>query len=242
MIIIPDTHGRTFWKKAVEQAKENEKIIFLGDYVDPYCEIDPYTKNAISTKSALDNFKDIIDYAKEHSNVILLVGNHDTEYFLGTYKCRCDYKNFDCLKKLFLDNINLFKIGYYEVIDNKKYVFSHSCIKKGWLEQFDVNLKSPQEVIDYCNEMLQTNQEQLGKELDAISYVRGGDMRYGSIVWADASEFDDEEWDGCDTYFIFGHTQQRNQPVIEENFALLDCRKAFRLENNRLIIITTEQI
>ena len=35
MIIIPDIHGRSFWKDAVK-GRENEKIIFLGDYTDPY--------------------------------------------------------------------------------------------------------------------------------------------------------------------------------------------------------------
>ena len=35
MIIIPDIHGRTFWKKAVK-GHENDEIVFLGDYNDPY--------------------------------------------------------------------------------------------------------------------------------------------------------------------------------------------------------------
>lgn len=38
-LIIPDVHGRTFWKKSVYDYLENHpevKIIFLGDYLDPY--------------------------------------------------------------------------------------------------------------------------------------------------------------------------------------------------------------
>ena len=34
-VIIPDVHGRKFWRSAV-QGHEEDKIIFLGDYVDPY--------------------------------------------------------------------------------------------------------------------------------------------------------------------------------------------------------------
>ena len=34
-IVIPDVHGRDFWRSAV-RGREEEKIIFLGDYVDPY--------------------------------------------------------------------------------------------------------------------------------------------------------------------------------------------------------------
>ena len=42
IIIIPDVHGRTFWREAIEKYrnKENTQIIFLGDYLDPYQIID----------------------------------------------------------------------------------------------------------------------------------------------------------------------------------------------------------
>ena len=35
LIIIPDVHGRSFWRKAVEE-NPGEEFIFLGDYLDPY--------------------------------------------------------------------------------------------------------------------------------------------------------------------------------------------------------------
>ena len=36
MIIIPDVHGRTFWRQAVNEYLGKEHILFLGDYLDPY--------------------------------------------------------------------------------------------------------------------------------------------------------------------------------------------------------------
>ena len=37
IIIVPDVHGRDAWKKVIPYAnKEDYKIIFLGDYHDPY--------------------------------------------------------------------------------------------------------------------------------------------------------------------------------------------------------------
>ena len=33
ILIIPDIHGRTFWKVAIDSG-EYGKVIFLGDYVD----------------------------------------------------------------------------------------------------------------------------------------------------------------------------------------------------------------
>ena len=35
-IIIPDIHGRDFWRWVVAHRKEEETVVFLGDYLDPY--------------------------------------------------------------------------------------------------------------------------------------------------------------------------------------------------------------
>ena len=36
ILIIPDIHGRTFWKKAYELVDIVDKVVFLGDYLDSY--------------------------------------------------------------------------------------------------------------------------------------------------------------------------------------------------------------
>ena len=58
-IIIPDVHGRPFWRTAVK-GQEGEKIIFLGDYVDPY------DWEGILPGEAFKELKDIIEFKKEH--------------------------------------------------------------------------------------------------------------------------------------------------------------------------------
>jgi predicted phosphodiesterase len=36
-LIIPDCHGRKFWRQAIANNIGNvDKVIFLGDYLDPY--------------------------------------------------------------------------------------------------------------------------------------------------------------------------------------------------------------
>ena len=35
LIIIPDVHGRSFWRDAVKR-NPGAEFIFLGDYLDPY--------------------------------------------------------------------------------------------------------------------------------------------------------------------------------------------------------------
>ena len=52
ILIIPDVHGRSFWKTALDSGRYS-KVIFLGDYVDPY-EVE-----GIDNLTALSNFKDI---------------------------------------------------------------------------------------------------------------------------------------------------------------------------------------
>ena len=34
--IIPDIHGRVFWKKAVESAGNDDTIVFVGYYLSQY--------------------------------------------------------------------------------------------------------------------------------------------------------------------------------------------------------------
>ncbi len=36
VILIPDLHGRMFWKEAVANADDATRIIFLGIYIYPY--------------------------------------------------------------------------------------------------------------------------------------------------------------------------------------------------------------
>lgn len=75
IIIIPDVHGRTFWKLAKDKINEVDQVVFLGDYLDPYPVED------ISPEKAIEGLKEIIDFKKEYpGKVILLIGNHK-KYF-----------------------------------------------------------------------------------------------------------------------------------------------------------------
>ena len=53
ILIIPDVHGRSFWRPAVASG-DYDKIIFLGDYVDPYPD------ERIGELTALHGLMDII--------------------------------------------------------------------------------------------------------------------------------------------------------------------------------------
>lgn len=71
-IIIPDVHGRTYWKNIIHKHTDATQVIFLGDYFDTY--------GLETPEQEIENFLEIIDFAEQHGNTSLLIGNHDLHY------------------------------------------------------------------------------------------------------------------------------------------------------------------
>ena len=222
VLIIPDVHGRDFWKNPVEKnLEEFDNIIFLGDYLDPY------TNENISFKEALENFKKIIDLKKENRDkVILLYGNHDCHYcnYLSDNIFPCSRYNEQYsseVNDLFNINRDLFRVFYK--ID--KYLFSHAGVCKEWMEKY-CGFNSVDELIN--------NESTVYNKLWVVSRIRGGWENFGSCVWSDVRDFTNNI---TGIYQIFGHTQLSREffgPMLsnEKNFACLDCRKCFVLDLN----------
>ena len=221
MIIIPDVHGRVFWKEVVKNSED--KIIFLGDYVDPY------PGENISLTGALDNLSEIIDYKKSNpSKVILLLGNHDFMYMdseHNKYSCRHDFENEPKITKLLMNNRDLFQMNYSIEIKNKLYIFSHAGILKPWIEKYKNLFGEFPGSLDKINELYKKWDPEFISSLLEISYYRGGWSDFGSMIWSDVREHSVS----CEEniYQIFGHTQLKDKPIIEKHFADLDCRRPF---------------
>lgn len=224
ILIIPDVHGRTFWKAAMNP-DNYERVVFLGDYADPY-EIE-----GITVSMALDNFKEIIALKQQHPDkVILLLGNHDLHYYSEYYRERAQSSRYSpmaavTLERLFQDNRQLFQLVWETGLGGSRYLFSHAGINQGWLKRNLEQIGQPDE--NHLNRLLLTN-EGIGT-LAQVGRIRGGGFQSGSIVWADVDELiASEPLPG--TYQIFGHTQQYDAPIITKDFACLDCRAAFSLD------------
>lgn len=221
MIIIPDVHGRVFWKEIVKNSED--KIIFLGDYVDPY------PGENISLTGALDNLSEIIDYKKSNpSKVILLLGNHDFMYMdseHNKYSCRHDFENEPKITKLLMNNRDLFQMDYSIEVKNKLYIFSHAGILKPWIEKYKNLFGEFPGSLDKINELYKKWDPEFISSLLEISYYRGGWSDFGSMIWSDVREHSVS----CEenVYQIFGHTQLKDKPIIEKHFADLDCRRPF---------------
>jgi predicted MPP superfamily phosphohydrolase len=125
ILIIPDVHGRSFWKEAVD-SKDYEKIIFLGDYTDPY------EMEGITDDMAVDNFKSIIDYKQQNPDkVVLLLGNHDLHYYSEYYYELAGGVRYDpiaaiTLQRLFQENSRLFQLAWETDWGEKHYLFSQT--------------------------------------------------------------------------------------------------------------------
>ena len=103
ILIIPDVHGRSFWKEPCNNWEG--KIVFLGDYHDPYGE---YIDEEPNKDESLVNLRELVKFVenKRHtSDIICLLGNHDLSYFNGNGKCRFDYWQQEEVKEL-INNLN----------------------------------------------------------------------------------------------------------------------------------------
>jgi len=249
VLVIPDLHGRKFWRKVIaNNIGQVDKVIFLGDYLDPYeNEIDENPElmecdDFYDCKNLLKMLEDIISLKKnEPHKYILLTGNHSDSYIWTKFSAatRTDYKNWEKYHKIFLENLSLFNLVWIE----NDVIFSHAGISEGWANKVWETLEFPENEISSVKEIAEVLRdtplskftEYYIRRISDISRYRGGDMIYGSSEWADLREHIDYKnstlnnivpigEDGV--YQIFGHTQLR-APIINDKWACLDCRKGF---------------
>ena len=127
LLIIPDVHGRDFWKEAIDSNKY-ERIVFLGDYTDPY------DIEGITNERAVDNFKSIIAYKQNNPDkVVLLLGNHDLHYYSEHYYelvggVRYDPISAIVLQRLFQENHQYFQLAWETDMGGIHYLFSHAGV------------------------------------------------------------------------------------------------------------------
>ncbi len=197
IITIGDIHGRKIWKNFVDInyllnaepdaagfggfEPEYDKYIFSGDYVDSF------TKNNTEIR---ENLLEIIRFKTLYpNNVILLWGNHDTDYYLNKpwlplknpvsgFRPEMHYDLFD----IFYKYNTLFQFSFQ--IDN--YLWTHAGVHYGWYHYvFTKAIKN-----EGWNDL--TISEQLNNAFEIrleclfdIDFYRGGSKRIGGPLWVD---------------------------------------------------------
>ena len=231
ILVIPDVHGRDFWKRAVETTP-CEKIIFLGDYIDPYEE------EGVDGMQALDGFFDVLDLKEKHPDkAVLLLGNHDMHYLSEQFReLACGSRYDDDLAPIISNSLsaheNDFCLAHEEVLNGQRYLFTHAGVTSYWYQR---HRKAIRELTaENLNHLLKTKRGITA--LAEVGDVRGGDNPYGSMVWADYHEMR-VSVAFPDVYQIFGHSLHTNGPIITPHYACLDCRKAFLLDESGLMAL-----
>jgi hypothetical protein len=242
-LIIPDIHGRTFWKEPCEWAvKNNIQIIFLGDYFDPY------NYEGITPEMAIENGKELGDFVNKNRELcITLIGNHDLEYLGypwfpqgGRHSLKHQDEIINLLCRLPL------QLAYLE--DN--HLFTHAGISSRWGKvlidspYWDED-KSPDDNLNILLNKALVDKERKAKDiLSYVGYARGGYDSSGSCVWADVSETVQ-----CKPFMYYiqvtGHNQLENYVYARKfngkdhpnlnTIWYLDCRKAFIIDDNNEI-------
>lgn len=237
IMVIPDIHGRTFWRKPVHDALENSraKVIFLGDYLDPY----PYEFEGrepdVVNRRAIGIFEEIIELKKKYPDrITLLLGNHDCTYAISTSICECrtDYGNFEEIRNLFAENRDLFRLADEATVNGRHFIFSHAGINQRYARLCFGSEANGNNIVEKFNSAYSANNPDILMSLGIASRWRGYlDSEYGSIVWADAREWDGKHNIGFG-FGVVGHTQLE-KPCISETLgmAFLDCRKAFIIDD-----------
>ena len=225
ILIVPDVHGRSFWLPALEYTGD---VVFLGDYTDPY------PQEGIDNQQAYEVFLKIIEFKQQNPDrVTLLIGNHEMQYYNNDYgagRFASDYS--ERLNKILTgeDTKGLFQLC--KQVDN--YLFIHAGVTKHWYERH----------LSKFENLGETLEEKLNKVFfekmyifhEAATKYRGGLDETGSPLWADIREFHDEtEHFAPGIFQIMGHSQMKDEdPIIRENYCMLDNRKLYILRNGKI--------
>jgi hypothetical protein len=222
ILVVPDVHGRSFWEPALDYAG---RVIFLGDYTDPY------PQEGFNQDGAYRDLVRIVDFKKKNPDrVTLLVGNHEMHYYDHRYACgRFDYHYFQSYNAILTgkETAGLFQLC--KQID--RYLFIHAGITKGWYDAHVGELSQLGSTLEEQMNNLFTGNIEAFYE---ASMHRGGYHSAGSPLWADASEHFEETEHFDDTIIqVIGHTQIKgNEPIIKGNIRLLDNRQLYLLKND----------
>lgn len=249
ILVVPDIHGEAFWKEPVQRYIDQvDRIIFLGDYLDPY----PEEGKEFPPQGLFDNLMDIIDLKHNHMDkVVLLKGNHDQHYASEMFRAlacgsRCDTINWSIYNAIFVRNQELFKLVHLEEINGIPYIFSHAGLTLNWINKVNssiwkladnkISIAEP-DIIERINALDDNNDE--GQELLSIvgRYRSFLGAKSGSVLWADIEEHSIPKAPkayGLNKVFqVIGHTRlDRIQgDMIEfENLALIDSQQCFMID------------
>lgn len=177
IIVIGDIHGRVIWQHIVAEHPDS-KVVFLGDYCDPY------PMEMIPPEQVVENLEAILRFKVENlERVELLVGNHDLP-FLETKAPRCsrhDPEMEERLRTVYQTHRSLFRMAH----SYSSLLFTHAGVVQNWFDNiFHGDRREP--VAAQLNDPAAYGLQP--ETLYVCGHRRGGTSSCGGILWADAME------------------------------------------------------
>jgi len=189
-VVIGDVHGLDTWRKFVKWPWS--RAIFMGDYCDPYGEM--------NDQKVIANLKRIIRLKKKHpKRIILLLGNHDMHYFseLVAPSSRYNYDLAPQIGALFQENLHLFQFAY----QTGNTLFTHAGVSQNWWDDcFKGDITK--NIADQLNHPTLEQLHAMGQ----CGWARRGPDKWGGIFWADATEMENPL---KGIHQVVGHTRMR---------------------------------
>lgn len=226
VLIMPDVHGRDFWREGIKKRKPGELIIWLGDYTDPY----PHEH------ITHDKIPALLSELIETPNSIFLLGNHDLSYiypkFSPAVRKDWDWDRKEWLGQFFEDHHDNFSLTHTLAREDGNHViFSHAGLLKDLYHRWNLKKYSPSQAASLFNEWWEKRDPTLTTELFKVGWKRGGCYKVGSLVWADVREhIARRHYFWSHDYQVFGHTILKEGHIIQfPCFACVDCQRPVRM-------------
>jgi predicted MPP superfamily phosphohydrolase len=214
ILIVPDVHGRSFWHKAEELINSVDKVVFLGDYLDPY------RHEEITFDTALEEFDKILEFKDKYGDkIVMLVGNHDCHYINTSFMdcSRLNYLKRQDIHELYMKHIDKFQL----IWEFDTWLFSHAGVYEEWMEACEFTLDDLRNFEEFRKDKFPS--------LACLSFYRGGWNRTGSCVWADLREsLKHKLLEGY--HHIVGHTQLESELYKADTITCVDVRRCFILD------------
>lgn len=226
LLAIGDLHGKDVWREL--DPESFDKVVFIGDYVDSFDK---------SNMEIIENLNSLIEFKKDNpDNVILLIGNHDLQYFP-----KYGYPRYGCsgyrpeiyphLLNIFSDNRKEFQYSYQICDELNNFLFTHAGVSNKWykkiflpeVEQAFIDIDENICLADKMNTLFLEHNDILTQ----VGWERGGEHELGSPLWADRREFTSRGVPLKGFYQIAGHSPVRDfithSTDTDTRITFIDC-------------------
>lgn len=200
--VIGDIHGTTKFLDCYIKIQKNDpdvdKIIVLGDWFDPYINVD--------FDIMIERYNEFVDIWKSDDRIISILGNHDIAGYIIYNDCTNRTVKFGKMKQRITDVIEPNLSESYLTYKIGDYIFSHAGVSQEWLNDI-----SKYTSCNYVDDIVNCKKGWTEDELtDICSFYPNdwsgyGDNVYQSCVWIRPNALYKSAIDGYNQ--VVGHTR-----------------------------------